>query len=255
MKNLKKVALAIPCYDHKLEVETARAAYHCLYDPENPVGQLLFQNGDSLVTRARNTLVARFLETDMDYLLFIDSDIHFNADDVKELCKSDKHLVCGLYFKKTLPYQPVANQCFETEGMLNAMRECGTGYMMIHRGVFERIIFHEKAEPYKNTTDDKSTYRKYDFFKVGVCPDSGLYLSEDYYFCKMVREVGFKVWLHTGVVGFHAGRAVYPFEDSTTLDFIVDYLTKYNAGMELPPETLDKIAAAVDKQRTLRGYR
>jgi len=255
--NIKTVAMAIPCYDHKIEVDTARAAYHALYDPTNPVGTLLFQNGDSLVTRARNTLVARFLDSDKEYLLFIDSDIHFAADDIKKLydvAQKGRGIVCGMYFKKTIPYRPVANFCMSSEGHLREMKECGTGYMMVHRSVFRGMIDRRLVEPYKNTDDDKSTYKKYDFFKVGVDPDSGLYLSEDYYFCRMaVNVTGYPV-LHTGVIGFHAGRAVYPFDDTLTLEFIVDYLTQYSGGMELPKETVERIDNALKKQKTMRGY-
>lgn len=47
--------------------------------------------GDSLVTRARNTLVALFLGSpEYTHLLFIDTDIHFSSDTVFRLLEASK---------------------------------------------------------------------------------------------------------------------------------------------------------------------
>ena len=45
----------------------------------------MFLTNESLVTRARNNCVARFLECEYSHMMFIDSDIGFSADDVAKL--------------------------------------------------------------------------------------------------------------------------------------------------------------------------
>ena len=60
---------------------------------------------ESLITRARNYLVDEFLRSDKTHLMFIDSDIGFDPQDVLALAaladpKSDKDIVCGPYPKK-----------------------------------------------------------------------------------------------------------------------------------------------------------
>ena len=56
---------------------------------------------ESLITRARNYLVDEFLRSPYTHLMFIDSDIHFNPQDVLTLAALDKETVS--YTHLTLP--------------------------------------------------------------------------------------------------------------------------------------------------------
>ena len=56
---------------------------------------------ESLITRARNELARIFLESEYDYLMFIDADIGFDGDAVLQLMDADKDVACGIYPKKT----------------------------------------------------------------------------------------------------------------------------------------------------------
>jgi len=56
---------------------------------------------ESLVSRARNAAVAHFLEDkENTHILFIDSDIIFEPEDVFKLLQSNKEVVAGIYPKK-----------------------------------------------------------------------------------------------------------------------------------------------------------
>jgi hypothetical protein len=52
---------------------------------------------DSLITRARNTLVATFLDSTATHLLFIDADIGFAPEEVVRLMRRDQEVVVGSY--------------------------------------------------------------------------------------------------------------------------------------------------------------
>ena len=57
-----------------------------------------FCRNDSLVSRARNTLVARAMANPkMTHIMFIDNDITWDANDILKLIISDKNLVGGIY--------------------------------------------------------------------------------------------------------------------------------------------------------------
>jgi hypothetical protein len=67
-----------------------------------------FLFNESLVTRARNYLVDEFLRSDCTHLLFIDSDVHYNPQDVVAMMALDKDVIGGPYPKKAINWNNVA---------------------------------------------------------------------------------------------------------------------------------------------------
>ncbi len=67
--------------------------------------------GDSLITRARNNLVHDFLtQTKADFLMFLDTDLDFNPEDIARLIRHrrDDAILCGQYAIK----QPGLRYCY-----------------------------------------------------------------------------------------------------------------------------------------------
>lgn len=61
-----------------------------------------FCKNDSLVSRARNNLVARAMDNEkMTHILFIDNDIQWSPQDILKLLVSNKDVVGGVYPKKS----------------------------------------------------------------------------------------------------------------------------------------------------------
>ena len=88
----------------------------------------------------------------------------------------------------------------------------GTGFMLIKREVYEGLV--GKLPTYLNNVMDiqnpQNGERINEFFATCIEEESGLLLSEDYYFCKKARENGFKVWAAPWVDLAHVGT--YAFE-------------------------------------------
>jgi len=60
--------------------------------------QIEFCRNDSLISRARNNLVAKaMIDPEMTHILFIDNDITWNPTDIFKLILSDKNLIGGIY--------------------------------------------------------------------------------------------------------------------------------------------------------------
>ncbi len=68
-----------------------------------------FLFNESLITRARNYLVDEFLRSDCTHLLFLDSDIHYNPQDVVALLALDKDVIGGPYPKKSINWNNIAH--------------------------------------------------------------------------------------------------------------------------------------------------
>jgi hypothetical protein len=145
-----------------------------------------FLFNESLITRARNYLVDEFLRSGFTHLLFIDSDIDFNPQDVLALLALDKDIIGAPYPKKSINWRNVAaavqqNSSVEP-GKLEAITgdyvfnpvpgtkqfnvseplevmEIGTGYMLIKKAVFD--IFRDKY-PHLNYRPDHAGQANFD---------------------------------------------------------------------------------------------
>ena len=65
----------------------------------------------SLVTRARNTIVAAFLDLPAEtHLMFIDADIGFGVDQVQRMLNFNEDVVAGMYPLKKINYDQATYQ-------------------------------------------------------------------------------------------------------------------------------------------------
>lgn len=230
------IYLAFPAYGGKIDAPFAVSIYGAM-NIEGMIAHMDILNGDSLVSRARNKLCMNFLHGFMakdtagktirilcDWLLFIDTDLIFSPNDVRMLyelaLKRGPNVYAGTYPIKQLRPKIVFNQmegCRPDEEGVVEVRETGTGFMLIHRSVLEKMIekFSDEIR-YEADAGSRSVARsiEYDFFSVGVRVDPVYkykrYLSEDWFFCQRWREIGGKVLLHTRIQCQHIGQIVYP---------------------------------------------
>lgn len=168
---------------------------------------------ESLVPRARNSLVAKFMtfEPKSTHLMFVDADIAFEPEEVIKLVLADKDLIGGLYPKKALPISYVVNKVqnavAEKEGSVVEVENLGTGFMMIKRSVIEKMIETWPDLHYRDTIglDEKYSPMKYALFDTEIDPKTKEYLSEDYVFCKRWKELGGKVFADLSITLTHNG--------------------------------------------------
>lgn len=192
-----------------------------------------FLFNESLITRARNYLVDEFLRTDCTHLLFIDSDINYNAKDVITLLALDKDVIGAPYPKKSINWKNIldaikSNPDIELDQLENLVGEyvfnvvsgtkqftvteplevleLGTGFMLIKREVFDKMaeefpMIHYKPDHVGQANFDGTRYIHAYFDtvidSVGSITDGGSdrYLSEDYMFCQMWRKMGGSIHL------------------------------------------------------------
>jgi hypothetical protein len=188
---------------------------------------------ESLVSRARNAAVAHFLEDkENTHLLFIDSDIIFEPEDVLKLLKSGKEVIAGIYPKKYITWErlknnpeaervdfPVGGNVKMTEDNFLEMDYLPTGFLLISRTAIEKIIKQHPELKYRNDIDGYMSAGDnfYDLFKVGI--RNGIYESEDWGFCSLWKEAGGKVLIHPEVNVKHVGWHEY---EGNLLKYIID---------------------------------
>src|SRR4051812_43043369 len=94
-----RLFVGVPAYDRRITCETARA----LLDEQGAAVlagialQIAFAPGSSLVTTARDILVRDFLMSEAERLIFVDSDIAWEAGQLLRLARHDADMVGGAY--------------------------------------------------------------------------------------------------------------------------------------------------------------
>jgi hypothetical protein len=164
---------------------------------------------------ARNSACQRLLQSDCQYLFFLDSDVVPPPDAVLRLLSHKLPIVSGMYCRRSPPAAvPVMlnGGQWVTKFPPNALMEVelvGAGCLLIHRSVLERVPPQRPGNP-----------PKWFDWRVDMNGVEGMgpYLSEDFTFNVHVRNHGYKVIVDTGIQCKHIGlgQATYgQFEPAT----------------------------------------
>lgn len=247
-----RVHIAMPCYGGML-TESTFMSFIKWANTARQLGidwTLETMVNESLISRARNTLTAKFLEQkESTHLFFVDADIGWEPWHLLVLLNRDVDVIGGLYPMKTMPIKWVVNG-FEgaeegTDG-LQEVSKAGTGFLLMKRAVFEKMKSHPAVKQYKNDIglDPKFDQHLKTYFDTAVRQNR--YYSEDWTFCENWRDLGGKVYVDKRVLLRHSGSYVFCMENQQhLLDTIgpmyVQELQKKQAAM--PP-----VAAPVDTQ-------
>lgn len=168
---------------------------------------------ESLVTRARNNLMAKMMtNTAATHFMFIDADIRFQPESILSMLAYDKEVIGGLYPKKSLPVNYVINLKNETkiQGDIFTVDTMGTGFLMFKRDVYSKLI---AAHPETKYVDDVGLGKQYEpmMYSIFDCKidERGHYLSEDWLFCRRWQAIGGEIWAHSKVLLNHVGHYEY----------------------------------------------
>ena len=182
--------------------------------------KMLFKDGDALITRARASLVAQFLDDpSATHLLFIDADIGFEPQQVLRLIECGAEMCAAVYPIKRIDWgkvretlaagrpNPAAaalqyvyevddpHAVTEKAGFIK-VRYAGTGFLMIRREALERMCARYPELRFKRDHSvDAATASDNRFALFDTMVDeTGMYLSEDFAFCRRWTAMGGEIW-------------------------------------------------------------
>lgn len=243
----KKFFIATPCYGGQLNEPYFRSAIKLLTffnQHQIPIAFGTIAN-ESLVTRARNVLLAYFLASDYTHLMFIDADIEFQVEDLLKLYAADKEVVVGAYPKKGVAWQRIKEnmqdptnkdkkfddrdiaafgsdyavnfkfvdkdtRAISVENGIVRLHDAGTGFMMIKREAILKMIKAYPELKYNNDVQmanaDNLKDNFYALFDTMIDPVDRRYLSEDYTFCRRWQDMGGDIWLDPSISLNHYGH-------------------------------------------------
>ena len=218
-----KAHLAMPCYGGML-TESTFMSYIKFANQARQLGvdwTLETMVNESLISRARNTLTAKFLhQKESTHLMFIDADIGWEPWHLLVLLNHDKDMIAGLYPMKTMPLKWVVNGFEGAEQGENGLQEvskAGTGFLLTKRHVFEKMNAHPAVKPYKNDIGLDPVYDQYlkTYFDTAV--RQGRYYSEDWTACENFRDMGGRIWVDRRVLLRHSGHFTFSQESHNHL--------------------------------------
>jgi hypothetical protein len=212
----RKLMIAIPCYDGKVNIGTAFALASVGRHLEHFGARLSFAEvtGCSIVSRARNILVKQFLDSDCTDMLFVDADVVINTDAVLRLMavSTGKDVVAGTYPSRTTSKKIFSGlyldenkmPVMDENGLLKA-RMAATGFMLIRRHVITTLV--ERHPEWAYGADAMQPGRvEHALFDVGVVDNA--YIGEDIMFCQRAIAEGFTVYIDPEIslphIGSHA---------------------------------------------------
>jgi len=209
--------------------------------------QYYYLFNESLITRARNYCCDEFMRSTSQHMMFIDSDIGFNPQDVIALMalqanEPEKYeIIGGPYPKKCISWEKiklavdkgiadedpnvlekfVGDYVFNPKGGQQSIKidepvevlEIGTGFMMVTKAAMQK--FQNTYQQYMYKPDHVRT-EHFDgsreimmFFQAEVDPVTKRYLSEDYWFCQKAQAADIKTWFCPWMKLQHVGSYIF----------------------------------------------
>jgi hypothetical protein len=203
---------------------------------------------ESLISRARNTLVAKFLSNPTStHLMFVDADIGWEPWHLLVLLNRDVDVIGGLYPMKTLPIKWVVNGFPGAEEGADGLQEVsktGTGFMLVKRHVFEKMNVHPAVKSFANDIGLPKELDQHLKTYYDTAVRENRYYSEDWTFCENWRDLGGKVWVDKRVLLKHTGTYTYDFAQQEPLYKSLHALAQQNAAAAAPAAPAASAASA-----------
>lgn len=266
-----RVHICMPCYGGMLTEQT----FMSFIKWSNTARQLGIEwtmetmTNESLITRARNTLTAKFLTNpDSTHLMFIDADIGWEPWHLLVLLDRDVDVIGGLYPMKSLPIKWCVNGFEGAEEGPDGLQEVtktGTGFLLIKKHVFDKLKSHPAVKPFKNDIGlpaDLDPHMK-TYFDTAVRENR--YYSEDWMFCENWRDLGGKVWVDKRVLLRHTGTYVFDYQAQENVYRELHAMAMANAPVApvdttgqattqyTPPQVVAQTGAPADAPKPVKG--
>jgi hypothetical protein len=213
-----RVHICMPCYGGML-TESTFMSYIKWANTCRQLGidwTMETMTNESLISRARNTLTAKFLHNkESTHLMFIDADIGWEPWHLLVMLNRDVDVIGGLYPMKSLPVKWCVNGFEGAEEGADGLQEVsktGTGFMLIKRHVFEKLDAHPATRPFMNDIGLPAELNPYMKTYFDTAVRENRYYSEDWTFCENWRDLGGKVWVDKRVLLKHTGTYVFDFQ-------------------------------------------
>lgn len=205
--------VAIPAYSGTIHLGTMRSLFTDLLELKEKgiEWELHDECGNALIGDARALIVSQFLASTCDTLIFIDSDVCWQAGALVKLVEHPEDFVAGIYPQRR---DPIAYCVKWKDGEeLWANPETGLlevagvpfGFVKLTRAMIEKMVDqYPDSEFYVETAPDTKAWALFADYRIGKHK-----MGEDYAFCRRWTDMGGKVWIDPEISMGHCGYKTF----------------------------------------------
>jgi hypothetical protein len=207
------VMVAIPAYTGTIHLGTMRSLMTDLMALQARGDEWTVHDecGNALIADARALIVAQFLASDCDTLVFIDHDVAWEAGALLKLVDAPVDMVAGIYPQRRDPI----NYCVKwlNKDELWADPETGllevagvpAGFMKLSRKQLEAMVEqYPDTEFYVENAPNEKAWALFADYRIGKHK-----MGEDYAFCRRWTDMGGKVWINPEIKMAHIGNKTF----------------------------------------------
>jgi len=203
---------------------------------------LCIYDGNCHVDDSRNRLVREFLDSDCDQLVFLDTDLQWDALDLVRLASLDYDVVAGVYpMKQDEDEYPVrylpGPEIWLNKDKLIEVESVPTGFLKISRDALQKLS--DTVPKFTTRLNQKSVPLIFERTMIGNARFGG-----DYEFCRKWRNLGGKIFVdpemkfgHMGMSEWHGSLGSHVRkENGTTEDYIANLVKQMAEHPPTPAE-------------------
>lgn len=210
----RHVWFAIPAYTGQVHLATMR----CIITDMLALAQrgdkvtIFDESGNAMIGDCRALIVEQFLASDATDLVFIDSDVSWEAGALVRLVDHPVDFVAGIYPQRRDPIaycvqwlQEHQDLPFDPKTGLIEVMGVPAGFMRMRRAMLERMIEqYTDTAFYCEVAPNQTAHALFDPGRIGK-----LKFGEDYSFCKRWRDIGGQVWIDPEIRMGHCGYKTF----------------------------------------------
>jgi hypothetical protein len=210
----RHVWLAIPAYTGTVHMGTMRSTISdmLLLAQRGDKVTIFDESGNAMIGDGRGLMVAKFLESDGTDLVFIDSDVAWEAGALLKLVDQPVDFVAAIYPQRKDPLnfcvqwvQDRAELWSDPETGLLEVHGVPAGFMRLSRAMLERMVDHyPDTQFYCPEAPNDTVHDLFGAYRIGK-----IKFGEDYSFCRRWRDIGGKVWVDPDIRMGHVGYKTF----------------------------------------------
>lgn len=209
---MNHVWIAIPAYTGQVHLATMRSiiADMLLLADRGDKVSIFDESGNAMIGDCRGLIVSKFLDGDGTHLVFVDSDVSWEAGALVRLVDHPVDFVAGLYPQRRDPIdfccQWIQKPEIElSEHGLIEVHGVPAGFMRLGRAMLEKMVAHYADLQFHCSVAPNET--AFDLFGAYRCGRTKF--GEDYSFCRRWRDIGGQVWVDPEIRMGHCGYKTF----------------------------------------------